>query len=161
MSIISTTSQFQVFHHWTGMVNMVQKSHTLAWHIYPALMPSTIPPLETNPRYCNHCMQVPIYQLIAFRPFTRRRIIVNRPFLSVLRAKKPERRFCTRREGRNVLRFTPSEAVAENERVCGGSSDEIDGARDADVEGVWGESVWGWVCWRRVGVERRVVEKGR
>ena len=60
-----------------------------------------------------------------------------------------------------MLRFTPSEAVAENERVCAGSSDEIDGARGADVEGVWRESVWRWVCWRRVGVERRVVEKGR
>lgn len=60
-----------------------------------------------------------------------------------------------------MLRFTPSEAVAENERLCGGSSDEIDGARGADVEGARWESIWDWVCWRRVGVERRVVEKGR
>jgi hypothetical protein len=81
-------------------------------------------------------IQNPIYQLIAFRPFNRRRIRVNRPFLSVLRAKNPERRFCTRREGRNVLRLTPRAAVAENARLWGGSSDEMDGVKSADVEGL-------------------------
>jgi hypothetical protein len=31
----------------------------------------------------------------------------------------------------------------------------------ADVEGVRGETERAWLGWRRVGVERRVVEKGR
>ncbi len=101
------------------------------------------------------------YQLMALRPFSRRRIKVNRPFLSVLRARKPERRFCTRREGRKVLRFTPRWAVAENERLCGGSSDEMDGVESADVEGTREKRDWVWVCWRRVGVERRMDENGR
>lgn len=154
MSIISTTSLPSVSTPPEGKVNMVQKAtHWPGISHVTTSMPQTIPNPKRQaefclyPRYDNggtspsqiprQPLRIPhakpIYQLIAFRPFNRRRIRVNRPFLSVLRAKKPERRFCTRREGRNVLRLTPRLAVAENARLWGGSRDEMDGVNSADV----------------------------
>lgn len=104
------------------------------------------------------------YQLIFLRPFTRRRVNVCRPFLSLFRDRNPWRRFCTRREGRNVTRRTPREAVAEKERVCcdcWASSEETDrlSGVDVDVDGSREGREGVCVGWKRVGVERRE-EKG-
>jgi hypothetical protein len=80
-----------------------------------------------------------------------------------LRAKYPWRRFWTRREGRKVTRRTPSEALAEKERVCMGVCKE---ARERMEDSGEGEERVGVVrrpngCgWKRVGVERRE-EKAR
>lgn len=98
---------------------------------------------------------------MALRPFSRRRVSVCRPFLALLRDKKPWRRFWTRRDGRKVARRTPREAVAENERVCCGCWASSDEAAETMAVGVdVGSREMGWVGWRRVGVDRRE-EKGR
>jgi hypothetical protein len=80
-----------------------------------------------------------------------------------LRARYPWRRFWTRRDGRNVTRRTPREALAENDRVCEGafwerSDDRGEKAVAVAVAVVVGEerrlpSVR--EAWKRVGVERR------
>lgn len=89
-----------------------------------------------------------------------------RPFLSFLRARYPWRRFWTRRDGRNVTRRTPREALAENERDCEGDfweRSEDKGEKTEAVAIVVGEERRAPSVregWKRVGVERRE-EKGR
>lgn len=97
---------------------------------------------------------------MALRPFRRRRIRTRRPFWDLFRARKPERRFCTRREGRNVSRFTPREAVAEKARLCCDCWESIEDTERVVGVHVDGGREKGCGCWGRTGVERRVEEKG-
>jgi hypothetical protein len=78
-----------------------------------------------------------------------------------LRARYPWRRFWTRRDGRNVTRRTPREALAENERDCEGAfwgRSEDKGEKAEAVAVVVGEERRAPSVregWKRVGVERR------
>lgn len=77
-----------------------------------------------------------------------------------MRARYPWRRFWTRRDGRNVTRRTPREALAENERDCEGAfweRSEDKGEKAEAVAVVVGERRAPCVRegWKRVGVESR------